>query len=97
MKKFIYADNAATTKLDSDAFEMMKPYLLSEYGNASQPYSFSRASKQALKNARDIIARCINANPEEVYFTSCGTESDNWALKGTCLPSEGKKTYNIRN
>lgn len=91
MKKFIYADNAATTKLDSDAFEMMKPYLLSEYGNASQPYSFSRASKQALKNARDIIARCINANPEEVYFTSCGTESDNWALKGTCLPSERKK------
>lgn len=91
MKKFIYADNAATTKLDSDAFEMMKPYLLSEYGNASQPYSFSRASKQALKNARDIIARCINASPEEVYFTSCGTESDNWALKGTCLPSKGKK------
>ena len=52
MKKFIYADNAATTKLDSDVFEIMKPYLLSEYGNASQPYSFSRASKLALKNAR---------------------------------------------
>jgi len=90
MKKFIYADNAATTKLDSDVFEIMKPYLLSEYGNASQPYSFSRASKLALKNAREMIASCINAKPEEIYFTSGGTESDNWAIKGICLPGEGK-------
>lgn len=90
MKKFIYADNAATTKLDSDVFEIMKPYLLSEYGNASQPYSFSRASKFALKNAREMIASCINAKPEEIYFTSGGTESDNWAIKGICLPGEGK-------
>ena len=91
MKKFIYADNAATTKLDSDVFEIMKPYLLSEYGNASQPYSFSRASKLALKNAREMIAKCINAKPEEIYFTSGGTESDNWAIKGICLPGEGKR------
>lgn len=90
MKKFIYADNAATTKLDSDVFEIMKPYLLSEYGNASQLYSFSRASKLALKNAREMIASCINAKPEEIYFTSGGTESDNWAIKGICLPGEGK-------
>ncbi len=91
MKKFIYADNAATTKLDSDVFEIMKPYLLSEYGNASQPYSFSRASKLALKDAREMIAKCINAKPEEIYFTSGGTESDNWAIKGICLPGEGKR------
>lgn len=90
MKKFIYADNAATTKLDSDVFEIMKPYLLNEYGNASQPYSFSRASKLALKNAREMIASCINAKPEEIYFTSGGTESDNWAIKGICLSGEGK-------
>ena len=51
MKQFIYADNAATTQLDSDAFEAMKPYLLSEYGNASQPYSFSRTAKKALKDS----------------------------------------------
>ena len=51
MKRFIYADNAATTQLDVDAFEAMKPYLLGEYGNASQPYSFARTAKKALKNS----------------------------------------------
>ena len=52
MKQFIYADNAATTKLDNDAFEAMKPFLLDDYGNASQLYSFARKPKQALKEAR---------------------------------------------
>lgn len=85
MKKVIYADNAATTKLDYEAFEAMKPYLLNEYGNASQPYSFARPAKKALKKARKIIAECINAKPEEIYFTSGGTESDNWAIKGVLL------------
>lgn len=79
----IYADNAATTKLDIDAFEAMKPFLLENYGNASQPYSFSRLPKKALKESREIIAACINASPEEIHFTSGGTESDNWAIKGT--------------
>lgn len=79
----IYADNAATTKLDIDVFEAMRPYLMEQYSNASQPYSFSRSAKKALKQAREMIATCINASPEEIYFTSGGTESDNWALKGT--------------
>lgn len=82
MKKLIYADNAATTRLDTDAFEAMKPWLLEEFGNASQPYSFSRKPKEALKKARETVAKCINATPEEIYFTSGGTESDNWAIKG---------------
>ncbi|MCM1063033.1 MAG: cysteine desulfurase [Eubacterium sp.] len=77
----IYADNAATTKMDNDAFEAMSFFLTESYGNASQPYSFSSAPKKALKEARTIIARCIGADPYEIYFTSCGTESDNWALK----------------
>lgn len=81
MRKHIYADNAATTQLDKKAFEAMKPYLLEEYGNASQPYSFSRAPKMAIKEARIKIAKAIGASPEEIYFTSGGTESDNWALK----------------
>ena len=81
----IYADNAATTKLDIDAFEAMKPYLLSDYGNVSQPYSFSRTAKKALKDSRIIIAECIGALPEEIFFTSGGTESDNWAIKGVML------------
>lgn len=79
----IYADNAATTKLDIDAFEAMKPFFMEEYGNASQPYSFSRVTKKALKDARITIANCIGAFPEEIYFTSGGTESDNWVIKGT--------------
>lgn len=85
MKRMIYADNAATTQLDMDAYEAMKPYFINEYGNASQPYSFARSPKKALQEARQIIASCINADPEEIFFTSGGTESDNWAIVGTVL------------
>ena len=81
MKVHIYADNAATTKLDSDAFEAMKPYLLEEYGNPSQPYFFAKKPKMAIKKARETIAECICAEPEHIFFTSGGTESDNWAIK----------------
>ena len=77
----IYADNAATTELDIDAFEAMSPFLIQYYGNASQPYTFGVKAKNALKDARHIIAKCIGADSEEIYFTSCGTESDNWAIK----------------
>lgn len=83
MGSMIYADNAATTQLDRDAFEAMRPYLLDQYANASQPYSFSRQVKKALQEAREQIAACINGEPEEIYFTSGGTESDNWAIKGS--------------
>ncbi len=92
MKKHIYADNAATTKLDNDAFEAMKPYLLEEYGNPSQPYSFSRPVKKALTDSREMIAACINADPDEVFFTSGGTESDNWAIKGIACSNYDHKT-----
>lgn len=77
----IYADNAATTKLDEDAFEAMKTYLAIEYANVSQPYSFAKSAKSALKRSREVVAACIGAEPEEIYFTSGGTESDNWAIK----------------
>ena len=91
MKRLIYADNAATTKLDNQAFEAMTPYMLNEYGNASQPYSFAREPKKALAEARQIIASAINALPEEIYFTSGGTESDNWAIKGSAFIDVDKK------
>lgn len=84
----IYADNAATTRLDTDAFEAMRPFLLEEYANASQPYSFSRNVKKALRDARSTIASCIGALAEEIYFTSGGTESDNWAIKGLMRPGD---------
>ena len=85
MSRLIYADNAATTKLDISAFEAMKPFLIDEYGNASQSYAFARKPKKALQDARETIASCIGAAPEEIFFTSGGTESDNWAIKGSAL------------
>lgn len=91
MKQFIYADNAATTKLNNEAFEAMVPWLTDEYGNASQPYSFARKSKKALAEAREAIAKCINALPEEIYFTSGGTEGDNWAIKGSAFSDADKR------
>lgn len=87
VKWMIYADNAATTKLDADAFEAMKPYLMEEYGNASQPYFFAKPVKNAIAAARESIAECIGADPEEIYFTSGGTESDNWAIKSVLFCS----------
>lgn len=91
MKKIIYADHAATTKLDKDALSAMYQYLTEEYFNPSQPYSFSKTSKKAIFEARNIIARCINANPEEIYFTSGGTESDNWAIKNIFMQKKRRK------
>ena len=85
MKTMIYADNAATTKLDQEAFDAMVPYLVNEYGNPSQKYSFSRNPKKALSEARSIIAECIGASPDEVFFTSGGSESDNWAIKSSAF------------
>ncbi|MBM6926376.1 cysteine desulfurase family protein [Pseudoflavonifractor phocaeensis] len=81
----IYADHAATTRLDGDALEAMLPWLQDAYGNASQLYSFARKPKQAIREARRMVAACIHAQPEEIFFTSGGTESDNWVIKGSAL------------
>lgn len=88
MDKYIYADNAATTNLDPSVFEAMQPYLTNCYGNASQPYSFSRSARNALKEARKTIADCIGAKEEEIFFTSGGTESDNWAIKSVLASND---------
>ncbi len=87
----IYADNAATTKLDKAAFEAMTTWFLEEYGNASQPYAFARKPKKALADARATIAECIGALPEEIYFTSGGTESDNWVIKSSAFSAPDKR------
>lgn len=81
MKKMIFADNAATTAIDEDALQKMMLWLKEEYGNASQPYSFGSKAKKAITESRQIIASCIGAKSEEIFFTSCGTESDNWVIK----------------
>lgn len=80
-RKFIYADNAATTQMSSKACDAMVGFLKQNFANVSQPYAFARPTKKALKEARSIIAECIGAQPNEIFFTSCGTESDNWVLK----------------
>lgn len=87
----IYADNAATTRIDPDALEIMQKYLADEYGNASSLYSFAREGKKVLAEARSTIAECIGAAPDEIYFTSGGSESDSWAIKGTALYGGTKK------
>lgn len=92
MKRHIYADNAATTRLDSLALDAMLPWLRDEYGNASQPYAFAREPKKALAEARADIAGCIGAFPEEIFFTSGGTESDNWVIKSSALSFTSKYT-----
>ncbi|RDC28246.1 cysteine desulfurase NifS [Eggerthella lenta] len=81
----VYADNAATTRLSQRAYESMLPFLRDNFGNPSQPYAFSRDARRAIKTAREAVAQHINAEPEEIYFTSGGTESDNWAIKGFSL------------
>ena len=81
----IYADHAATTMLSNQAKEAMLPWLCEEYGNPSTLYSLARNPRKAIADARAIIAEAIEADPDEIFFTSCGTESDNWALLGTTL------------
>lgn len=82
MKTLIYADNAATTKIDDAVLEGMLPWLKDGYGNASSLYSLGMASRKAVRTSREAFASAIHAEPEEIFFTSGGSESDNWALKG---------------
>ncbi len=81
-KRFVYADNAATSPVIPEAFEAMRPYLTEVWGNPSSMYSVGREAKKGLDSARADIASALGAADNEIYFTSCGTEADNWALKG---------------
>ena len=94
--KTIYLDHAATTAVREDVLSKMLPYFSLEYGNASSLYSIGRKSKKALEEARGRVARAINAkSPKEIYFTSCGSESDNLALKGIAYQNKEKKKHII--
>ena len=88
----VYLDNAATAKIAKVAFDAMLPYLTDGYGNPSAIYTVGQNAKKAVEDSRNIIAKAINATPEEIYFTSGGTESINWAIKSTAemLVSKGK-------
>lgn len=83
--KIIYADNAATTKIDDEALALMFDLQKNFFANPSSAYKISRPLKKILKESREKIAKCINAEPQEIIFTSGGTESDNWAIKSFVL------------
>jgi len=87
----IYFDNAATTRVDENVVKAMDECFLENYGNASSSHSFGEKAKQALENSRKIIAESINADSEEIYFTSGGTESNNWVLKEIFFANPEKK------
>ncbi len=82
-KNRIYADHAATTQLCDAAWAAMTPFLREDFGNPSSLHSFAKTPREAVSAARVTIAACIGADPEEIVFTSGGTESDNWVIKGT--------------
>lgn len=92
-KRFVYVDNAATTKVSKPVLDVMMPYFTEEYGNASSIYALGRSAKKALETARETVAKAIGAETSEIYFTSCGSESDNWAIRYVCerLAAKGKK------
>ena len=81
--RHIYADHAATTPLMPEALEAMMPFLRENFGNPSSLHRWSKPTRKAVDEARATIAKCINAEPEEIFFTSGGTEADNWVIKGS--------------
>ena len=95
MSKFVYADNAATTSVSPSVLNAMMPYFNAEYGNPSSLYSLGRRSAQAITEAREKIASLLGAKPNEIFFTSCGSESDNWAIKGAARANASKGKHII--
>jgi len=93
--KQIYFDNAATTKVDERVLKKMLPYFTEKYGNASSQHFKGREAKEAIEKARKIIAKSINAKSREIFFTSGGTESNNWTLKGLFFANYPKKNHII--
>lgn len=95
MNKKIYMDYAATTFTKPEVLDEMIPYFTEHYGNPSSIYSISRETKRAIDNARDKVAKALNADPQEIYFTGGGSESDNWALKGIAFANRNKGNHII--
>ena len=85
MAKSIYLDNSATTPLKKEVLDAMLPYLTEHYGNPSSIYRIGQESKAAIEKAREQVASALGASMREIFFTSCGTEADNWAIKGIAL------------
>ena len=89
-KQVIYLDNAATTAVSKTALEAMLPYLAEQYGNPSSVYSVGREAKAGLEKAREQMAEALGCTPREIYFCGCGSEADNWAIKGAAYAGRKK-------
>jgi len=94
-EKRVYMDYAATTYTRSEVLEEMLPYFTEEFGNPSSLYTFSDNTKKAINIARERVAKAINAEKDEIYFTGGGSEADNWALKGIALAHRNKGNHII--
>lgn len=94
-KRFVYADNAATTKVSQNALQAGLPYFTEGYGNASSIYMMGQDAAKAVLNAREKVANAIGAKINEIYFTSGGSEADNWAIKGVADAGEKKGKKHI--
>lgn len=95
MERLIYFDHGATTKVDDRVLNKMLPYFSINYGNPSSAYFLGRRNKRIIEESRNIVADCIGASSKEIYFTSCGSESDNLALKGIAYANENKGKHII--
>ena len=94
-KKFVYADNAATTPIDDRVLSEMLPYLREDWGNPSSAYSIGRKAADALSDARARISSLISCKPSEIFFTASGSEADNWAIKGAASAAKNKGKHII--
>lgn len=91
----IYADNSATTRTKPEVLDKMLPYFTEHYGNPSSLYAFAYDAKRAVENAREEVAKVIGARGKEIFFTSCGSESDNWVLRGVTSKLRDKGNHII--
>lgn len=95
MKELIYMDNAATTKVSESVLEGMIPYFRENYGNPSSIYSLGQVSKKAITESREKVAKVLNAEPREIFFTGSGTEADNWAIRSYAEANKNKGNHII--
>ena len=95
MGEMIYLDNAATTRVKPEVAEAMKPYFEEMYGNPASMYTFAGKVKKSVDESREAIAEFLGANPNEIYFTGGGSESDNWAIKATAFAKREKGKHII--
>ena len=95
MEKYIYMDNAATTPVKKEVLDEMLPYFTEKFGNPSSIYAIGRESRKAIENSREKVAKVLGAAPKEIYFTSGGSEADNWALKGVAFANKNKGNHII--